>query len=126
MTRAGRLDRRIDIERKTVTHAPSGQPIETWAPLVSRRSASVTPLSGDERFSAPQYVAREQVQFEIRWSPDVASVQPKDRIVYPAVDTSVSPAPVPAERDIYDIIYVAEIGRRRGLRIVAARRADVS
>jgi SPP1 family predicted phage head-tail adaptor len=126
MMRAGRLDRTITIERKAVTHSPSGQPIETWAPLVSRRSASVTPLSGDERFSAPQYVAREQVQFEIRWSQDVASVQSKDRIVYPAIDSSVSPAPVPAEREIYDIIYVAEIGRRRGLRIVAARRADVS
>jgi SPP1 family predicted phage head-tail adaptor len=125
MMRAGRLDRTITIERKAVTHSPSGQPIETWAPLVSRCSASVTPLSGDERFSAPQYVAREQVQFEIRWSQDVATVQAKDRIVYPAT-TSVSPAPVPAERDIYDIIHVAEIGRRRGLRIVAARRADVS
>jgi SPP1 family predicted phage head-tail adaptor len=126
MMRTGRLDRRIDIERKTVTHSPSGQPIETWSPLVSGRSASVAPLSGDERFSAPQYVAREQVQFEIRWSQDVASVQSKDRIVYPAIDGGVSPAPVPAERDIYDIIYVAEIGWRRGLRIVAARRADVS
>jgi SPP1 family predicted phage head-tail adaptor len=125
MMRAGRLDRRIDIERKTVTHSPSGQPVETWS-LVSRRSASVTPLSGDERFSAPQYVAREQVQFEIRWSADVATVQPKDRIVYPAIDTSLSPAPVPAERDIYDIFYIAEVGRRRGLRIVAVRRADVS
>lgn len=125
MMRAGRLDRKITIERKTVTHSPSGQPVETWSPLVPRRSASVTPLSGDERFSDPQYVAREQVQFELRYSADVATVQPQDRIIHPAPEP-VSPQPAPAERTIYDVMAVHEVGRRRALRIMAARRADVS
>jgi SPP1 family predicted phage head-tail adaptor len=119
----GRLDRRIALQRKTVTRSPSGQPIETWSPLVARRWASVAPVLGDERFTAPQYAALEQVEFRLRWSSDVASVTPLDRIVYPAPAASSPPPPI-AEHDLYDVLAVHEIGRRAGLRIVTARRVD--
>ena len=116
--KAGRLDRKVTIQRKTVTRSPSGQPIETWSPLIARRWAALLPLRGDERFTAPQYAAREQVQFELRYASDVAGVTPLDRVVYPA--------PAIAERDIYDVLAVHEVGRKRALRIVAARRVDKS
>lgn len=117
----GRLDRRIDIETFTATQLPSGQQVESWSKLVSRRAASVTPVGGGERFTADQFVARQQVEFRIRYSSVVANVSPLDRIIYPASTDAESPS---LEPQIYDIIEVSEIGRREGLRIIAARRSE--
>lgn len=122
--RAGRLDRRITIQRKTLAQSTSGQEVELWNTLVARRWANVSPVSGDERFSAPQYAAKEQVVFSIRWSGEVADLSPLDRIIYPAIDTTVVPQPEIAHRHIYDVVAVHEIGRREGLRVVTFRRAD--
>lgn len=124
--RAGRLDRRITIQRKTVTMSSSGEPVETWTAVgAMRRAASKTPVRGDERFSTPQLVAREQVEFGVRYSADVAALTPQDRIIEPALEEA-SPANEPRSRDIYDVLGVHEIGRREGLRIITARRADVT
>ena len=124
--RAGRLDRLITIQRKTETYSSSGAPMDGWAVVgVTRRAASYRPLRGDERFSDPQRVADEQVEFSIRYSTDVAELSPLDRIIYPALSGD-SPGDVPATRHIYDILAVPEIGRREGLRITAVRRADVT
>lgn len=117
--RAGQLDRMITLQRKTETYSPSGAPIEAWSDIAYRRHAKYRPVRGDERFGA-QYVAKEQVEFTIRYSPDVADISPLDRIVYPArQDTN------PPENTIFDIMAVHELGRREGLRIMAARRTDV-
>jgi hypothetical protein len=83
----------------------------------------MTPISGDEKTSAPQYVAKEQVEFRVRYSDDLSELSPMDRIIYPAFEAN-SPA-VPETRRTYDIFEVLEIGRREGLKILAARRADV-
>lgn len=120
----GRLDRRIDIERKTLTTASSGQPVETWSKIVARRAASVTPVRADERFSAEQFVAKQQVEFRIRYSSTVADVNPLDRIIYPPDADSPADSPVAEQSQIFDIIEVSEIGRREGLKIIAARRAE--
>jgi head-tail adaptor len=123
--RAGRLDRLITIQRKTYTESPSGEPLESWSTIVARRPASIwTPQSGQESFSEPQMVAREKVEWLVRWSNDVADLSPLDRLVYPAL-ADESPDDVPDERNIYDVIAVHEYKRREGLRIVTARRADV-
>lgn len=131
--RAGRLDRSISILRKSVALTQSGAEIETWRPLGSlSRAASLSPLKGDERFSADQVVASEQVEFQVRWSTDIADLSPLDRIVTPALAlTELEGSPpdlVPdaeiADRRQYDIIAVHELGRREGLRIQAARRVD--
>lgn len=120
--RAGRLDRRVALQRRTLTYSAAGDPIETWSDLAADRSASVAPLSGDERFSGEQFVAREQVEFRVRWSAAIADLSPQDRVVYPASDAGDSPVPT---RSLYDIITVHEIGRHEGLAIRAARQADV-
>jgi SPP1 family predicted phage head-tail adaptor len=120
--RAGRLDRKIDLQRFETTYSPSGSPIEEWSNIAARLSASIIPISGDELYGAPQEVASEQVQFEIRYSQAVADLSPLDRVIYPALDDEEEIT----ERRICDILAVHEIGRRQALRIVAKRRVDVS
>lgn len=116
---AGRLDRYISIQSKIVTQSDSGEPAETWFTVDAMRPASVRPAAGAERFRQPSTVASEEVEFQIRWSANVAAMSPQYRIIYPAMSGE------PAERDIYDILAVHEIGRREGLQIIAKRRPDV-
>ena len=118
--RAGRLDRKITIQRKTGDVSPSGEPVEAWGALVTRW-ASMAPVRGDERFSSPQVVANEQIEWRLRWDLALADLSPQDRIVYPAID----PAAEPVTRSVYEILAVHEIGRREGLQIITTRRPDV-
>lgn len=116
--KAGTFDRLITLQRKSVTQSASGAPSETWTTLVAKRWASVKPVRGSERFSEPQIAARQQVEFRIRWSENVADLSSQDRIIYPATTST------PSGSDVYDIIEVNEIGRREGLQIIAVRQAD--
>lgn len=115
--KAERLDRLIDIERKTPTESPSGEQIETWSKIATNLAASYSSIRGDERSQAAQFVAKEQVEFWVRWSAVTETVSPLDRVIYPAGSTSA--------RDIYDIMYAPQVGREDGIKIAAARRADV-
>ncbi len=121
--KAGKLDRRIDLQRKTDGYSDSGQPIESWTNLAERIAASYSPVRGNERNTAPQWIADEQVEFWIRWNSGVEDLNPKDRIIYPAI-LDTSPEEEITEGRIFDIISVLEIGRREGLKIMAARKAD--
>lgn len=123
--RAGRLDRLITIQSKASTISASGGVTEAWTTIANRRPASMSPVRGDERFSAPGIVAFEQIEFRIRYSADVADLSPQDRIIYPALGTD-SPAEVPEERRIHDVLAVLEIGRREGFQIITQRRPDVT
>lgn len=107
---AGRLDRRITIQHKTVAQNGLGEEVETWADLVTVFS-SWRRASARETLAAAEVAAAVTDVFEIRYSIDVAGVNPGDhRLVY--------------ETRTYNIIEVAEIDRRVGLRISAAARAD--
>jgi head-tail adaptor len=118
--RAGPLDRRIAVQRKSVTQSDSGMEIETWTTIGSTdRWASKRPVSGIERYGSDQLEAKEQVEFQLHYSDDLADLHPADRIIEPAADATASPMP---ERSWYDIFAVHEIGRREGLRVMAARR----
>jgi SPP1 family predicted phage head-tail adaptor len=118
--RHGRLKHYITLQRKEVSTSPSGQRSETWS-VLKRMHASVEPVGGDERFSQPQYVAREQVEFLVRYQARAADLSPNDRVVFPAVRDPAAPIP---NGIIYDIVAVHVVGRRREIRILAARRAD--
>lgn len=131
--RAGRLDRMITIQRRSVTVSDAGGEIETWTTIVSHRPAAIwTAQTGDETFNPrqPQLVAVEKVEWMIRYSADVASLSPLDRIVYPALSEIFedspedSPEEVPDDRTIYDILAVHEYGRHEGLRVTTVRRPD--
>ena len=126
---AGKLDRLITIQRATKTQGLDGHPSEAWTSIGAlRRPASMRPLRGDERFNDPQWVANEQIEFRVRYASGIADLEPKDRIIYPAITSAElndSPQPDVEERRIHDIIAVHEIGRREGLQIITVRRTDV-
>lgn len=111
-----KLDRKITLQRYTSTENDLGETVEDWTTLATRR-AQYFAVDGDERFGGEQWVAKEQVEFRVRWDTLVATLSPLDRVIYPA-----SGSPTPA--NTYDIMAVIELGRHVGLRIMAARRSD--
>jgi SPP1 family predicted phage head-tail adaptor len=117
MLNTGSMKWKISVERRTDTRDDFGQPIPTWDRIGVTRWAKVAPVNGDERYSATQFIARQQTEFTMRWTEDLADVNPLDRIVYPVATN-------PSDNEIYDIMAVHEIGYREGLRIMAARRAE--
>jgi SPP1 family predicted phage head-tail adaptor len=118
---AGKLDRKISIQRRTDTRDAHGQPIPDWSQIGLSRWARKMPVEGSERFIADQFISREQVTWEVRWSTDLADLNPKDRIVYPIT----APSGTPLDSEIYEIMAVIEVGRRVGLRIMTARRSEI-
>lgn len=125
---AGRLDRFITLQRYSAVMLPSGDRLLEWATLgPSRRPASVRPASGTEGFTTPQTVAIELTEFRIRYSADVSSATPIDRIIYPALtsaEINASPVADVSAARVYDVVAVHEIGRREGLQIIGSRRPD--
>lgn len=115
--RAGKLDRRIIIQRRTTSQSNSGEVIESWSTL-SERPASIAPVEGDERFTGEQLVATEQVEIITRWAQVLADLSPLDRVVYPSTASPVG------DSQTYDILQASEIGRREGIRIIAFRRPE--
>jgi SPP1 family predicted phage head-tail adaptor len=98
---AGRLDRRITIEIKTVAQDEFGQPVETWTTLATVW-AHKRDIRASEKFRAQQEIAEEAAVFEIRWR---SGIDAGDRLVH--------------DGKTYDIEGVAEIGRREGLELMA-------
>lgn len=106
---AGDLDRRIIIQRATSTRDEYNAEVQTWGNLASR-AASYEPLTDGERAQASEISAAASARFRIRWSADLADLNPKDRLMF--------------EGKVHDIEHVKEIGRRVGLEITTAARAD--
>ena len=104
--RAGLLDRRIQLERRFDEVDDSGQSVPRWLPLATVW-ARVEPLGGREGFGQQQWVATGDLRFTIRWRGDVT---PLHRVVH--------------EGRPYDVVSVAEDGRRAALLIVARGRTD--
>ena len=109
--RAGELDRRITIERYVETRGDFNEPVLTWEPLATVW-ASKTDASAGERYRAQAVGAEITSHFRIRYSSQVADVNPKDRLIY--------------EDRVYNITAVREAkdGRRVALAIDAVARAD--
>lgn len=125
--RAGSLDRKITIQRKSVTLSASGDQVETWANLAVRRSASRWPVKATEAFAPPEKTAYEQVEFRVRYSADLADLSALDRIIYPALteaQAADSGYTIPA-RSIHDVLGCQELGRREGIKIITSRRPDL-
>lgn len=107
---AGRLDRRIRLERFDADARDEyNEPVPAWG-LLANRSASYEPLSDGEKFSASETAAEASARFVIRWSEAVKSLNPKDRLIF--------------EGDTWQIVRVKEVGRREGIEITAGSRAD--
>ena len=106
---AGKLDRKIILQRFTTTVDAYNEPVLTWATLATR-SASYEPISDGERFRAGETAANASARFVIRWSSAVATLNPKDRLQY--------------EGETWQILHVKELGRREGLELTCSARAD--
>jgi SPP1 family predicted phage head-tail adaptor len=74
--------------------------------------AGVTDVSAGESYRAQQVGAEIGTRFLIRWSPDVASVDPCDRVRF--------------DGRSYNITAVRNIGRQRWREIDAVMRADTA
>lgn len=107
---AGKLDRRITLERFTQRFDEYNEPIKEWAPLATRW-ASYEPLSDGERFRASETAANASARFVIRWSSAVADLNPKDRLTFDGA--------------VHEIVHVKEVGRRKGIEITTSARSDV-
>ena len=109
MPAAGELDRRITIQRATVTLNEFNEPIETWGDLTTvwakRRDASAT-----ESYRAQEVGAQITARFTICWSTTVESVTPSDRVSF--------------DDRLYNITAVRDIGRNQWREIDAVARAD--
>jgi SPP1 family predicted phage head-tail adaptor len=107
---AGKLDRKIILQRFTETRDDYNEPVKSWSTLATR-SASYEPLSDGERFRAGETAANASARFVIRHSAAVADLSPLDRLTFGGV--------------VYDIVHVKESGGRGvGIEITAKARAD--
>ena len=124
---AGKLDRKITIQRRTVVISESGDVTEEWTNLYARYSASMWSFRASEAGGAPAITSFEQIEFRVRYSEALAELSPKDRIICPALTAAqrVDDDYVVPERNIYDIVGVLEINRREGFKIITNRRPDI-
>ena len=106
--RAGRLDRRITIQGKTLTHDEFGEEVETWGDLMTVW-AQLQSDRGDERFAHQQLLGTAASTFVIRRRPDLV-LTVEHRINY--------------NGRTWDITDVRELGRNQGLEIDAKARVD--
>jgi SPP1 family predicted phage head-tail adaptor len=106
---AAKLDRRIGIERATVTTDAAGGEVQTWT-TVAEVWARVDWVKDGERFRAAEIAAYAEVRFTIRWGFGVTAT---DRILW--------------EGRTYEIVAPPkEIGRREGQEISAVARGDLN
>jgi SPP1 family predicted phage head-tail adaptor len=110
--RSGRLDRRITIQRATITQNSTGEEIATWGTLATVWAELRQGKPGNEAYASQQFLGKTPLTFRIRWSTTVQVLTVKDRISY-------------AGRT-YDILDVREIGRREGLEIDAFARSETA
>ncbi len=104
-----KLDRRITLERATVTQDDTGQEIQSWS-LLATISASWRRASARETLAAAEVSAAITDVFECRYDSGWSDLSPLDRLTY--------------DGRTYNIVEVAQIGRREGLRIAASARAE--
>ena len=98
---AGKLDRRIVIQSRSLAQDGAGQPVETWATLCTVW-ANVEHLRGSEPFQGEQFNAQRKTTFKVRWRDDIDETM---QVVF--------------DDDTYRVQSVVEIGRREGLEITA-------
>ena len=106
---AGSLDRRITIKRASATVDAFNEPAGSWATLATVW-AGMKPVNDAERTRAGETLAQMQIRFTIRWSSVMATVDPRDRLMF--------------DGRTFDINGAKEIARREYLEITATARAE--
>ncbi|MDF1606958.1 phage head closure protein [Hoeflea sp. YIM 152468] len=111
MAGAGKLDRRIVIERATVTYNALNEPVKTWA-AYARIWAARKDVSDGEKLAGGQVGASLSSRFTVRSSSESRAIKPSDRVNH--------------DGGIWSIFGIKETadGRRRYLEITVARDLD--
>lgn len=99
----GKLDRLITIQQDTGSDS-TGEHVPSWE-TYRQVWAGIKPKSGSERYEAEMLTATNQVIFVIRYDSGVTEAM---RISY--------------ESEIYDIIHIAEAGRRQYQELTAQKK----
>lgn len=111
MTGSGSLNRRATFQRATVTFNSFNEEVETWATLASvyihRRDASA-----GESYRAQEVGGKLSIRFTIRYSTQVADLNPRDRVVY--------------DGGVYNITGVREVKRNRWLEVDCVVSPDIA
>ena len=108
-----RLDRRLTIERKTVTEDAFGGQVETWAPVAGLENlpCDFEHIRDMQRWRAAELQVDVTGWFKIRWSLAAATITAVDRIQF--------------EGRGYNIVGMPkEIQRREGFEITAVARGE--
>ena len=100
MIGAGDLDRKIKVEKATLTRNTAGESISTWATF-AEVWAKVEPVAGREFFQLAQAQAQVDVKFTIRW---LVGLTHDMRIIF--------------DSRTYDIVHLAEFYRDNRIEIM--------
>jgi SPP1 family predicted phage head-tail adaptor len=92
--KAGKLDKRLDIEQPATVQDASGSPVVTWLPF-GTVWASIEPIKGREALTANQHLGVMDSRIKIRAHSALSSINSKWRVKYNGV--------------IYNIVSVAHI-----------------
>jgi SPP1 family predicted phage head-tail adaptor len=107
--RAGKLDRRITIQRPAVSQSGSGAETATWQDVATVWAERVSG-PGNERYVAQQFVGKSVLTFNIRWSDAVKEITSKHQVVF--------------DGRACNVLDVKEIGRREGLMLYCEVRSE--
>jgi len=77
----GSLDRRIVIQRVTVTASAYNEPVESWATHLTLWARKVD-TSASEGRAAAEVGASLSARFTVRWSTETADITAKDRLAF--------------------------------------------
>lgn len=104
----GQLNRRVTIERATVSRDSHNQAVSTWSTHATRY-ASARPAPGTERFQNAETAADAPMRFVFMYEPGLVTVE--DRLLH-------------EDGRRYDIASVTEIGLREGWEVLATARGE--
>lgn len=107
--RIGMLDRRIVVQRPTVTYNSFNEAVESFGNYATVWAAR-TDASASESYRAQEVGAEITTRFTIRWNSVTRSINPKDRISY--------------DGRTYNITAVRDVERNRWREIDCVARPD--
>jgi head-tail adaptor len=103
--RLGKMDRRVTVRRATTPARNAlNEPIEVWTDLGTFWAEQLS-QAPRESWKAAQTAAQVERVWRLGWNQRTASISPSDRLVCDGRE--------------YQIIGVTEVGRRKGVEIVA-------
>jgi SPP1 family predicted phage head-tail adaptor len=109
--RAGRLNKRISIERITETKNDFGEFVYAWSEL-AKRSAGIEPLNGKEYFSSVGENSGVTTRIRIRYDSVTATITNADRVNHGGtIYNIVSPPINPQERGAELVLMCEQNGR---------------